>query len=114
VSITVTVFSYGTLAVATFINKNTLKSYTTPEFVSPDEDSDATGISAQWVVERAPGTSLANFGEVIFTDCSAADAGGYQYYLTGGTTLSLVADGSTLATGTIVGNNEVDAKYTGP
>jgi hypothetical protein len=114
VSITVTVFQSGTAAAAAFVNKNTNKSYNTPEFYSPDEDSDATGINAQWVIERAPETTLANFGEVIFTDCSAADSGGYQYYLTGGTTLNLADGDTTLATGTIVGDNEVDAKYTGP
>ena len=113
-SITVTVTQTGTTAATAFVNKNTNKSYNTPEFYSPDDDSDATGINAQWVIERAPGTTLANFGEVIFTDCSAADSGGYQYYLTGGTTLNLVDSGTTLATGTIVGDNEVDINYTGP
>ena len=85
-SITVTVTQSGTAAAAAFVNINTDKSYNTPVFYSPDEDSDATGINAEWVIERAPGTTLANFGEVIFIDCSAADSGGYQYYLTGGTT----------------------------
>ena len=113
-SITVTVTQSGTAAAAGFVNKNTNKLYNTPGFYSPDEDSDATGINAEWVIERAPGTTLANFGEVIFTDCSAADSGGHQYYLTGGTTVNLVDSDTTLATGTIVGDNEVDIKYTGP
>ncbi|KAK4981711.1 hypothetical protein LTR50_007889 [Elasticomyces elasticus] len=108
VSITVAVTQTGTAATASFVNMNTDKSYNTPEFYSPDEDSDATGINAEWAIERAAdGTTLANFGEVIFTDCSAADSGGYQYYLTGGTTLNMVVSGTTLATGTIVGDNEV-------
>lgn len=114
VSITLTVTQSGTAAEASFVNQNTNQFYDTPEFNSPDEDSDATGINAQWVIERAPGTTLANFGKVIFTECSTADTGGYQYYLEGGTTLNLVDSGTTLATGTIVGDSEVDIKYTGP
>ena len=112
-TITVTVSQAGTAANAAFVNINTDKYYDTPTFYSPDEDSDATGISAQWVIERAPQTTLADFGEIIFTDCSASDKGGYQYFLTGGTTLNLVDMDTRYATGTIVGDNKVDIKYTG-
>jgi hypothetical protein len=114
VSIKVTITQSGTAAAASFVNKNTNQPYNTPVFYSPDEDSDATGINAEWVMERAPGTTLANFGEVIFTDCYAADSSGVQYFLTGGTTVNLVNSGTTFATGTIVGDHEVDTKYTGP
>jgi hypothetical protein len=106
--------SSSTAAQAGFVNQNTNQFYDTPVFFSPDEDSDATGINAQWLIERVLRTTLANFGEVIFTDCSAADKGGYQYHLEGGTTLNLVDGGTTLATGTIVGDSEVDIKYTVP
>jgi hypothetical protein len=114
VTITVTISQAGTAADASFININTDKSYNTPMFYSPNEDSDATGSSAQWVIERAPQTTLADFGEIIFTDCSTADKGGYQYFLTGGTTLNMVNMDTRYATGTIVGDNKVDIKYTGP
>jgi hypothetical protein len=114
VSITLTITQSGTAAAAAFVNKKTDKSYNTPMFYSPDEEHDAKGINAEWVIERAPGTTLANFGQVVFTDCSAADSGGYQYHLTGGITLNLVDSGTTLATGAVIGDDEVDIVYTGP
>jgi formylmethanofuran dehydrogenase subunit C len=113
VSITVTITQAGTAAVAAFVNKNTNRSYKTLAFYSSDPDSNAEGVNAESVIERAPGTTLANFGEVVFTDCSAADFGGYQYFLMGGTALKFVDSGTTLATGTIVGNSEVGIRYTG-
>lgn len=105
----------GTTAEAGFVNKKTLTKYTTPLFFTPNEDSDAKGINAQWVMEAAPGTTLANFGEIDFTDCSATGAGGTKYTVEGGTTLELVRSGTTLATGTIIdASSEVIITYTGP
>jgi hypothetical protein len=113
VSITVTITQAGTAVAAAFVNQNTNRSYNTPAFYSPDPDSDAESVNAEWVIDRAPGTNLANFGEIVFTDCSAADSGGYRYFLTGGTALNFVDSGTNLATGTIVGNSEVGIRYTG-
>jgi hypothetical protein len=67
-----------TVTAATFLNINTYKTYNMPEFYCLDEESAATGIDAEFVIERAPGTTLANFGEVIFLDYRA-DSGGSQY-----------------------------------
>lgn len=84
------------------------------EFFSPGEEYDARGKNAQWVIERAPGTTLANFGEIKFTDCAAAETNGFRHLLGGGTTIDLVVDGNTLATGAITGDTEVTIRYTGP
>lgn len=112
-SITVVTSQSGTVAGASFVNRNNGQSKVV-EFYSPGEDYDARGATAQWVIERAPGTTLANFGLLSFTDSGAADAGGFSYGLTGGTTIDLVVDGVTLATGAINGDSQVDITYTGP
>jgi hypothetical protein len=84
------------------------------EFFSHGDEYDSRGSNAQWVIERAPGTTLANFGEIKFTGCSTAASDGTLHTLSGGTTIDLVTDGKTLATGAINGDNEVDITYTGP
>jgi hypothetical protein len=101
------------MAAASFVNQNTRQTYQ-QEFVSPGEDYDARGKNAQWVIERAPGTTLANFGTLKFTESAAAETNGFRHELTGGTTINLVVDGQTLATGAINGPTEVDITYTGP
>ena len=53
----------STTAGAVYTNKSTGKSHTV-KFPSPDEESDARGANAQWVIERAPGTTLAHLAEI--------------------------------------------------
>lgn len=104
-----------TTAEAGFVNEKTLTKYTTPLFFTPNEDSDGKGINAQRVVEAAPATTLANFGEIDFTDCSATGVGGTKYTDEGGTTLELGRSVTTLATGFIIdASSEVIITYTGP
>lgn len=91
-----------------------LASYTTPEFYSPDEDSDATGESAAWFVEQPPGLTLANFGQLIFSDCAAANIDDHRYGPTGGTEVNLKFRGTTLAIGTIISDDQVGVKYIEP
>jgi hypothetical protein len=100
------------MADANFINQSTGKSFT-KEFYTPDEDYDAKGANAQWVIERAPGTTLANFGELKFTECSAATSKGTTFDLSGGETIEFVDQGTTKATAEIKGGSEVVIKYTG-
>ncbi|KAF2648595.1 concanavalin A-like lectin/glucanase [Lophiostoma macrostomum CBS 122681] len=113
VAIGVTVTDAGTTAHAVFINEVTGQDYEA-DFFSPNEDTDARGQSAQWVIEEAPGTTLANFGTIQFINCAAMDANHVDYGVSGGTTVDLVVDGNTLATGAIASDTEVDATYTGP
>ena len=104
----------STTAGAVNANRSTGKSHTV-KFPSPDEESDARGANAQWVTERAPGITLANFGEIKFTDCAALEGVNYEisHGVSGGTTIDLVVDGNALATAAINGDSEVDVKYTG-
>lgn len=111
VDITVRTFGHGTAATATFVNRNTRAPYTTPEFYSPDEDSDATGESAAWFVEQPPQLTLANFDQLIFSDCAAADKDEHRYGLTGGTEVNLVFRGTALAIGTIISDDQVGVNH---
>ncbi|KAF2709195.1 concanavalin A-like lectin/glucanase [Pleomassaria siparia CBS 279.74] len=113
VSITVATSQSGITAGAAFVNQNTLQSINV-EFYSPNEKFDARCANAQWVIERAPGTTLANFGQIKFTESAAAEANGFSHGVSGGTTIDFVVDGNTLATGAINGDSEVDITYTGP
>lgn len=66
------------------------------------------------MIERAPQTTLANFGEIKFTNAAASDADQKFYGVLGGTTINFVENGNTLATGEINGDSDVIIKYTGP
>jgi hypothetical protein len=112
VEITVAISAGGTAAEAAFVNRQTQQSYSV-EFFSPGEEYDSRGANAQWVIERAPETTLANFGEIKFID-SSAGANGNSYGIQGGTTIDFVNNGNTLATGAINGDSGVDTAYTGP
>ncbi|KAH8692476.1 hypothetical protein GQ44DRAFT_734072 [Phaeosphaeriaceae sp. PMI808] len=103
----------GTTADAAFVNQNTGQSKDVT-FYSPNENSNARGANAQWVIEQALDTTLADFGEIKFTGSAAAEANEFSYGVAGGTTLDLVRDGTTFATGAINGDSEVDTTYTGP
>jgi hypothetical protein len=112
VEITVAISGAGTTAEAAFVNRQTQQAYSV-QFFSPGEEYDSRGANAQWVIERAPGTTLANFGEIKFVD-SSAGANGNSYGTQGGTSVNLVDNGNTLSTGAINGNSEVVTAYTGP
>jgi hypothetical protein len=105
VEITVAISAGGTAAEAAFVNRQTQQSYSV--------EYDSRGANAQWVIEQAPGTTLANFGEIKFID-SSAGANGNSYGIQGGTTIDFVNNGNTLATGAINGDSGVDTAYTGP
>ena len=111
-AITVAVASGLTTAGASFANHNNGK-VASVEMHSPGEEYDAKGISAQWVIERAPGTTLANFGEIKFTEAAAAESDGTKHTLANALTVDLVVDGKTLAKGAVNGDSEVDITYTG-
>lgn len=84
------------------------------DFSPSDSSNVAQGKTVEWVVERAPTTTLSNFGTFKFSDASAGTSGDTEVDLSGATVLSIkFPRDPILATGSINSPSEVKVIYSG-
>ncbi|KAF8860778.1 hypothetical protein BDZ45DRAFT_688095 [Acephala macrosclerotiorum] len=87
------------------------------DFSLSDASSVAQGQTAEWVVERAAGETLMDFGTITFSEASAVTAKEVEVDLSGATALSIsnsATDPTTIATGDILDTVSISVTYTGP
>jgi hypothetical protein len=104
-------------AEATLLIENDTNGKSLGETFSPSDASNvAQGQTAEWVVERAAGATLSNFGTITFSEASASTAN-TGVDLSGASVLSIEnssTDPTIIATGSIPDANDVTVTYTGP
>ncbi len=89
----------------------------TKVFAPKDPRNKAQGQSAEWVVERANGETLMNFGRITFTNVAATTEKKVALDVSGATAYSLqrsATDPTIIAPGSILDSNTIQVTYTGP
>lgn len=112
----VTVEAGATTAKMTIDNDTTGAPTWERDFEPTDKTNKAQGLSAEWVVEQADGTTISNFGSISFTDAGATTSAGagHEVNTSGATTVNLKQQNQPItATGSLPADDEVKITYNG-